>query len=125
MDIEYLLNIYDDDFSLWKSSEYGVSYYHVSTEGYVGHDSMEEAVEWFKHFLGGLENYLITEHHEKTPKHRWRLIYSTRAVDVCYEHECYWVFLDGYKSTEIWDTYYYLEDVIKQLEELSEKQKEN
>lgn len=116
---EELLNIHDDDFSLWKDHSYGFDWYHIGIEGYIGFESVQSFIDLYELFLNELHEYLIKNKYPKTERERWRIVYSKRAIDICYENEFYWVFLEEYKSTEIWDTYYYLEDVIKQLKEVN------
>ena len=86
----------------------------------MGFETIKQVVELYKDFLVELEKYLI-ENHEKTDKDIWECVYQTRAIDICYNAECYWVFLDTFKTTMIWDTYYYMEDVIKQIIEFESK----
>lgn len=95
-----------------------MTYYHVSIEGYIGFKRIKDIVNLYKLFLGELFKYLTENNYEKKEINGWRTVYKKRAIEVCYESECYWVFLDGYESTEIWDTYYYLKDVITQLKEI-------
>ncbi|PAV30367.1 hypothetical protein CIL05_07805 [Virgibacillus profundi] len=116
--IDTLLEIHNDDFELWKEEKYGVKFYHVSIEGYIGFEKLEDFIELYEHFLGELQQYLIENNYPKTEKSGWKRIYSKRAMDICYGNDCYWIFLDGYESAEIWDAYYYLEDVINQLREV-------
>lgn len=119
--IKSLLRFCGDDFELYESIEHTLTYYKISIEGYMGFENMSEIVELYKEFLVKLEGYLIENNRPKTEKHLWKCIYQTRAIDVCHDHDCYWFFLEPYKSTEIWDTYYYMEDVIKQLSEIKEE----
>lgn len=114
-----LLNIHNDDFILWKEEKYGETFYHISIEGYLGFDKIEDCIDLYSMFLKKLKKYLVENKYPiPNRSYKWKTIYLTRSIEVCYEYDCYWVFLDGYESTEIWDTYYYLEDVINQLKEI-------
>jgi len=109
-----LLQFCGDDFELYESIEHTITYYKISVEGYMGFETVIQIVDLYKEFLVKLEEYL-TENHEKTDKHIWECVYQTRAININYKAKCYWVFLDLFKTTQIWDTYYYMEDVIKQI----------
>jgi hypothetical protein len=114
--IKELLNLHNDDFILWKEKKYDLTWYHLSIEGYIGFETLDDAIGLYNLFLKELEEYLTENNHPKPNKNRGRrIVYKVRGMEVCYEHEYYWVFLDGYKSTDIWDIYYYLKDVIEQL----------
>jgi hypothetical protein len=108
------------DFELWESQEHETKHYNISIEGYMGFEKISDIVDLYKKFIVKLEEYLM-KHHEKTKKERWRIVYQTRDIKICYEGDCYWVFLDTFKSSIAWDTYYYMEDVIKQISEINEE----
>lgn len=110
-----LLQYSGEDYEIWKSQEHGITFYHIGIEGYVGFENFEDAISEYEEFLNQLHNYLKSEGYPKAEMHGWKRLYKTRAVEVCYEFDCYWIFLEQYKSTEIWFLYYYLEDVINQL----------
>ena len=95
-----------------------MKYYHLSIEGYIGFEKLHDFIGLYKFFLNELHDYLLKNNHPKTERDGWKRIYRKRAIEICYENNCYWIFLDGYESTKIWDTYYYLEDVIDQLKEV-------
>jgi hypothetical protein len=114
-----LLQFNGEDFELYESQEHTLTYFNISIEGYMGFYTIKSVIESYTMFLDKLKKYL-EENHEKTEKHGWKCVYQTRAIDVCYEGDCYWVFLDTFKSSEAWDTYYYMEGVIRQLSEIKE-----
>lgn len=113
-----LLNIHNGDFILWKEDKYDITFYHIAIEGYMGFETIGDAIDLYSLYLEELKKYLVENKHPEAERYRWDVVYKTRGIEVCFEHGCYWVFLDGYESTEIWDTYYYLEDVIEQLREI-------
>lgn len=114
--IKELLNLHNDDFILWKEKKYDLTWYHLSIEGHIGFATLSNVIDLYSLFLEELESYLIKNEYPKPKEiHGWKTIYKTRGMEVCYEHDCYWVFLDDFNSIEIWDTYYYLKDVIEQL----------
>jgi hypothetical protein len=117
--IKNLLQFNGEDFEVWKSKEYGITYYNIAVEGYIGFDNLDDAINLYDGFRIYLKNYLETENYKKTERDIWKCLYRTRAVEVYYEHGCYWIFLEPYKSTQIWDIYYYIEDVIQQLKEFN------
>ena len=67
-----------------------------------------------------METYLLENNYVKPEKYDWNTVYKKRGMKVCYEHDCYWIFLEPYKTTEIWDTYNYLKDIIEQLKYFNE-----
>jgi hypothetical protein len=83
----------------------------------MGCEELGDFVNLYQEFLNKIHTYLIEHDIPKTEKHVWKCIYQTRAMDICHDHGCYWIFLDTYKSSQIWDIYYYMEDVIAQLKE--------
>ena len=117
--IETLLEIHNGDFELWKEENYNLTFYHLAIEGYIGFKTIGEFIDLYSMFLEELKRYLIENKYPKPEKSSdWGTIYKARGIEVCFAHDYYWVFLDEYTSTEIWDTYYYLEDVIKQLKKI-------
>lgn len=114
-----------EDFLVWQSEENGIKYYNIGIEGYIGFKEIESFVSLYEDILTHFEEYLVANHDRPNINKDKESVYKTRAVDVRYWHENYWIFLDGYKSTEIWDLYYYVKDVIEQLREAVLKTKEN
>ncbi|MNH66505.1 hypothetical protein D3C73_185360 [compost metagenome] len=120
--IEELISYHHEDFNVWISERPNdVKYYNLSIEGYIGYEKLEDCIELYNEFKDHLHEYLITNDIERPENDAWQCIYQSRAIEICYEHDCYWVFLDAYKSVEIWDLYYYLDDVIKQIQSNAEK----
>ncbi|GIN22527.1 hypothetical protein [Siminovitchia fordii] len=117
-DIQILLEVHGGNFELWTEEKYGATYYHVGIEGYIGFERIEDFIGLYEFFLEKLHEYLTENNYAKREVSGWKRIYKKRAIEICYESGCYWVFLDGYESTDIWDTYYYLKDVIDQLKEV-------
>jgi len=115
-----LFNFEGDDFEVYESELYGSTYFKVSIEGYMGFENFESFIGLYEKFKIKLEKYLI-DNHEKTYRDIGECVYKTRAIDVSYESNCYWIFLDTFKTTQIWDIYYYMEDVIEQLKEVKDK----
>jgi hypothetical protein len=125
--IKSLLQFHGDDFEVWQSEKQlrtnnYWTYYNIGIEGYLGFTRLQSGIDLYKEFQQILYNFLIVNNYAKTEKHMWDCIYQTREISVCYENECYWIFLDGHESTQIWDLYYYLDDVIKQLEGIDLKE---
>lgn len=123
-DIESLFRFSGDDFEVWKSNEYGITYYNLSIEGYIGFEKLESFVDLYEDFLKKFKNYLneFYEDERKQNTSNRKPIYRTRAIEVCRESfipesKYYFVFLDAYQSTSIWDLYVYMKDVIQQLKE--------
>lgn len=113
----------NDDFQVYKSIINGRENYHISVEGYMGADKLDDIISWYRDFLKTFNTYLIENNIKQTERYIWKRIYTSRQIEVCHDHDCYWVFLDGYKSDRIWDLYYYMEDVINQLIEFNSKLK--
>ncbi|WP_405101705.1 hypothetical protein [Oceanobacillus sp. FSL H7-0719] len=111
-----LLELHNGDFVLWSEERYGFKYYCVGIEGYIGYKRLDQFIGLYRLFLVELHNYLIENNYPKTEKTTW--IYQKRAIKVDCVNDFYCIFLDGYESTQIWDTCYYLEDVIDQLREI-------
>lgn len=120
--MEYLFTYNGDDFEVWKSDLHGVRYYNIGIEGNIGYENIEYFIDLYKEYLQAFLVYL-TENNYIKPKREeeWKRIYQSRAIEIIHQDGYYWVFLDSYKSTEIWDLYYYMKDVIKQLEEIKDK----
>lgn len=118
--IKSLLQFSGDNFEVWESYEGGLTYYNISIEGNIGYENFESSIELYESFLKQLEEYL-KNNYPKSERNTWKCLYRTRAIEVCYESDCFWIFLEPFKSTEIWDLYYYIQDVIKQLEEIKNK----
>ncbi len=118
MDIEFLLDIDGGDFSLWQSKKDGRRYYHISIEGYIGLDYIKDFIPLYEKYLRELHTYLTKANQPKREHVGWYRLFRSRAFEICYEADSYWIFLEEYKSEDIWETYYYLEDVIEQLEKL-------
>lgn len=117
-DIESLFRFSGDDFEVWKSNEYGITYYNLSIEGYIGFEKLESFVDLYEGFLKQFKSYL-NEFYEDERKNicNWNPIYRTRAIEICRDTNYYFIFLDAYKSTSIWDLYVYMEDVVQQIKD--------
>jgi len=112
-----VFNWQDDDFSVWKDKVWysDKDQYHIGIEGYMGFKNMNQAIECYEQFNEAFKEYIERNGGLKEKHLGWHKIYSTRAVNVSYENECYWIFLDGYKSEEISELHWYMCDVIEQL----------
>ncbi|WP_336763473.1 hypothetical protein [Paenibacillus sp. USHLN196] len=107
----------DEDFSVWKDRIWhsNKDQYHIGVEGYMGFEDVAQAIECYQLFNESFKAYIEQNGGLKEKHIGWHKIYSTRAVNVSYENECYWIFLDEYKSEEISELYWYMCDVIDQL----------
>ncbi|WP_220687718.1 hypothetical protein [Paenibacillus lautus] len=110
------MQFHGDDFELYETEMYGSTYYNLSIEGYLGFDTIDECINLYKAFYEKLNTY-INEVRKEEVFHGWTKLYRTRAIEVCFNADCYWVFLDPYKSTELRDMSFYMDDVIRQLME--------
>lgn len=107
-----------DDFELYKDDEK----YYLSIEGYMGFKSLDRTIEVYETFLDKMLDYL-TENNFQEPDYNnsWKTVHQSRSIHVCYEHDSYFVFLDRYENSQIWECYYYLEDIISQLIDINYK----
>ena len=112
------MSIHDGDFELWEEEKYGIKFYNLSIEGYIGLETIGDFIDLYNFFLEELYYYLLQNNYPKTERGNWNTIYKTRAIEVDFVNDCYWVFLDKYESNGIWDIYYYLEGVIEQLRQV-------
>lgn len=123
-EIKSLFKFSGDDFDVWETERYDSPYYHIAVEGYIGFENLNDLISLYTEFLQEFKKYLLKNHEEpewRRKTHGWKSIYKTRAIDVCLDHGCYWVFLDGYESNEVWDLYDYMTDVINQLKEFEKR----
>ncbi|WP_339304234.1 hypothetical protein NST33_17640 [Paenibacillus sp. FSL L8-0435] len=107
----------DEDFSVWKDKVWysEKDQFHIGVEGYMGFENMSQAIECYEQFNEAFKEYIEQNVGLKGKHLGWNKIYSTRAINVSYENEYFWIFLDGYKSEEISELYWYMCDVIEQL----------
>lgn len=116
--IESLFRFSGDDFEVWKSHEYGITYYNLSIEGYIGFEKLESFVDLYEGFLKQFKNYLIEFYEDEKKNVCYRNpIYRTRAIEIRRDSIYYFIFLDAYKSSSIWDLHDYMLDVIQQLKD--------
>jgi len=122
-EVEILLSIGRSDFEFWKESIHkDFTWYHVGIEGYIGLQTLEDFISLYTTYTEKLYEYLIDNGFEYKEKNEgWNPIYQKRAMEICYENDCYWIFLDGFKDTQPWECYHYLKDVIKEIEEFINK----
>ncbi|MFE6075579.1 hypothetical protein ACFVQB_14000 [Paenibacillus sp. NPDC057886] len=120
--VEEVFDWQGDDFSVWKDKVWysDKDQYHVGVEGYMGFEDMTQAIDCYEQFNEAFKQYIEQNCGLKEKHLGWHKIYSVRAVNVAYENECYWIFLDGHKSEEISDLYWYMFDVIEQLKQVNE-----
>lgn len=116
--VKSLFTYSGDDFEVWESKEHEMIYYNIGVEGYMGFDSLNSLIGEYESFLAAFEKFLTENNFVKKDFEGWKKIYSTRAIEVCCDHDCYWSFLDGYKSHDIWELHTYMKDVIGQLKTL-------
>lgn len=119
MNYESLLKFHGEDFELYKKD----NHYHISVEGYLGFDSLDDAIQLYETFLDKMLDYLNDNNYVELDylDKNWKTIHQSRSIHVCYESNYYCIFLDRYNSTNIWECYYYLEDVISQLIDINFK----
>ncbi|MFI2856959.1 hypothetical protein ACH6EH_07435 [Paenibacillus sp. JSM ZJ436] len=116
--IKTLLEYHGEDFELLETEEeYGRKTYLLSIEGYMGFEKFEHFIDEYKRFNEYLHTYINENCDEEDEDYGWKRLYKTRAIEVCYAHDCYWVFLDAYKSSDLREIGRYMDDVIKQLVE--------
>ncbi|WP_411735066.1 hypothetical protein [Paenibacillus sp. M2] len=117
-----VFNYQNDDFSVWKDRVWysDKDQYHIGVEGYMGFETIDDVISCYEQFNKAFKQYIEQTGDLKEKHLGWHKIYSVRAVNVSYENECYWIFLDGYKSEEISDLYWYMCDVIDQLKEVND-----
>ncbi|RXZ77941.1 hypothetical protein EBB07_28185 [Paenibacillaceae bacterium] len=116
---ETLFNFHNDDFEVYKNdNSHGTDRYYLFVEGYLAFRTLDEVVNLYNDFLKEFNSYLSRMSFEKTAKTPINSFYRTREIAVNYEHGYYEVFLDTHITHDIWDLYYYMEDVIKQLNDL-------
>ncbi|MDP9675387.1 hypothetical protein J2W97_001370 [Paenibacillus jamilae] len=120
MNPETLINMHDGDFEVWKGKVWysDKDQYNISVEGYMGFETIQQGIELYEMFNAELLRY-IEQNGGLKGRHEWKKVYHTRAVEISNEHDSYWIFLDGYKSEEISDLYWYMCDVIEQLKRLN------
>ena len=119
--VEILLELDRGDFVFWKDNRYDFAYYRIDIEGYIGLKTLQSFVDMYSGYLEELHDYLTKNNYAEIEVADWNTVYKSRAIDICHTNDCYWIFLDGYKSTEAWDVYYYLKDVIEQIKNLINK----
>ena len=117
--LEYikLFQMHGEDFKVWKLDEY----YYISVEGYIGFKKLEDFIWLYNEFLSEFKKFLNENYKQPKETIKWKTIYRTRGMEICYESNNYWIFLEPYKSHEIWDLYDYMQDVINQIKEVAEK----
>jgi hypothetical protein len=118
--IEYedLFNYYGDDFQVYKSVVNNLERFYLSIEYYMGYKSLEEGIQLYDKFRNELYNYISNNNYESYPKTPVGAFYRTRELAVNYHHGCYWIDAGLSNQLSIWELYYYIEDVIKQLQTL-------
>ncbi len=109
----------NEDFSIWKND----NYYHISIEGYIGYHSLDHAIDYYNGFIDKFKLWLIDSNYNKPNKINpyWNSVHRTRAIDIGYMEDCYWIFLEGHKSEEIYELLWYMEDILNQLKEVNKK----
>ncbi|MGZ7444935.1 hypothetical protein [Paenibacillus sp. TH7-28] len=119
---ETLLNFQGDDFEVYESSDMiNGRQYHLSIEGYIGVKKLSDLIDLYKDFSNLFYKFLRDKNYPEEEIKQWNTIYSSREIQICYEGNCYWVFLKEYKSSYIWNLYLYLQDIIVQLEDVNKK----
>lgn len=102
-----------------KRGSNGRTQYLLEIEGFYGYNSLEHCIETYECCLQQLENFLNKHHkrvdNENIESSSCHTIYKTRAIEIAYGYDCYWVYLDTYYANDIWDLYDYLKDVINQI----------
>src|SRR5690625_1666578 len=96
-EIKSLFKFHGDDFEVWETERHGSPYYYIAVEGYIGFDNLGDFVVLYTEFLHEFKKYLLENHEELEWRSKtcgWKSVYQTRAIDVCQEHDSYWVFLD-------------------------------
>lgn len=112
-----------DDYSVWKDRVWysDKDQFHIEVEGYMGFAKLSHAIHSYEKFNAEFKKY-IEQHGELKERNDsgWKQVYKTNAIDISFEGDSYWIFLDGHKSEEISDLYWYMHDVINQLKELND-----
>ena len=114
--VELLLELNNGDFSVWRTVDQNNNkFYNIEIEGYIGYKDVNSFIILYENFKRSFYNYLDNNNYRKPVRNIWKKVYQTRSIEICYEANCYWIFLEPYSSPQIWDLYYYLEDVINQI----------
>lgn len=99
-----------------------VRQYRLSIEGLIGYESIQDAIDYYGQFLNILKDYIDKNFgalNESDYEDSLTPLYKTRAIEVVFEHNYYWMYLDTYTGFSLGDTYDYLSDVIEQLKGLN------
>lgn len=113
----------DGDLSVWKSwdKNFKSYYYHIGIEGMIGYKDIDDAIDYYKHLRNGFKRYL-KDNNVKQTKTSEHTIYHSRDVEVIDDtaNKCTWVYVTepSMGFNELYDTYLWLEDIIKQLESI-------
>lgn len=117
--IKDLFDFHEENFLVWKDEKY----YYISVEGYLGYENLEEVIQLYEEFIDKFNLFLIENNYEEPSRLNpyWKRIYQTRAIDIAFNANCYWIFLEGYKSKNIYELLWYMEDIVNQLVSLNRK----
>jgi hypothetical protein len=119
-------NANDGDLSVWKDwDEYSKSDdYHIEIEGNLAYDNLHDGISYYEDMCKALKEYL--DKNSITPNElKENTIYRSRDVEVINDKEnnCVWIHTSepAYHFHCLYDTYFWLSDVVKQLKTINIK----
>lgn len=111
-----------EDFTVYKevlkySEDYSQTSYFLAVEGSIGFKRVSDFIKLYEEFTKQFLEYLTDNKYEHPNKSMvWKKVYSAREFEVLNNGNCFYVFLDASKKSNIWELYEYLNDVIQELE---------
>ncbi len=111
------------DFRVKKITEYydggKTISYQPCVEGYIGYESVQEAIDYYAKMLESYADYLTEQKVTEVPRDK-DCLYKTRDIEISKisnDKDTLFVFTNAPQMSNRWDCYYWLEDVIEQLKQ--------
>lgn len=108
-----------EDLSVWSiENDYGIRY-HIGIEGLIYYETLNDAIEYYKIMLNEYQKWLTDNNVQRT-EHNIKHLFKSQDIEIgkLSDESEYYINTYAPSFSELYDTYWWLFDVIQQLENI-------